>query len=167
MFYDPGTGEQHMPDATIDRQARLYRKTVIRRLSCVSWPMTAGPNPVIKRHGGVFVSGVLVVAICLVMLSAERASADPGGATLPSIGTLDEYVHQTQIGTGQRGPRYPRQNNGRAYNSGRDSAYRVSANPAIMGVLLLTLWAVQRYDARHNRHHAANYRPAPGRIHMR
>ena len=114
-----------------------------------------------------FVSGVLVLAICLVTLPAERASADLRGARLPGTGSLEDYIHQTQVGTGQGGSRYPRQNTGLGYNTGRDSAHRVSANPAIMGVLLLTPWAVQRYDASHNRHHAANYRSAPGRTRMR
>lgn len=98
-----------------------------------------------------------IITFSLIALPAAQAIAYPGGGTLPSVGSLDEYVRQTQ--PPDRGYAPPGQYMGQAGGLyGGPAASRSQMNPAVMGTMMIALWALQRYQQRHQRHTARHYR---------
>jgi len=98
-----------------------------------------------------------ILAISLTTLPASRAVADEGFGALPTVGTVDGYMRQGK-------PRDPAYSGQRYTGSGGQGLYgspRASAsqpNAAVMGAMIVALWALQRYHERHQRHAMRNYR---------
>ena len=96
----------------------------------------------------------LLIVVCLLTLPADSTSASSGGS--PGIGSLNDYVHDTQVEGYGSPPQNPDPTGGLGHNRPRAGTYRVPSSPALIGVLLLTLWAEQRYQEHHHHHVAAN-----------
>ncbi|HTW88754.1 MAG TPA: hypothetical protein VMD75_12195 [Candidatus Binataceae bacterium] len=97
----------------------------------------------------------IILAVSILALPADRAAAYPGNGSLPTVGSLNDYVSQGQQA---REPTNAPQGSymapgGRGFYGAPPSGSRSYANPAVMGAMVLTLWALQRYQQRHQRHH--------------
>lgn len=97
----------------------------------------------------------VILAVSMIALPAGRAAAYPGGGSLPTVGSLNDYVSQ---GQGPREPGYTPQGSSmspgsQGFYSSPQSGSRSQMNPAVMGAMMLTLWVLQRYQQRHQRRH--------------
>ncbi|MGO9266821.1 MAG: hypothetical protein ACLQBA_18400 [Candidatus Binataceae bacterium] len=101
-----------------------------------------------------------ILTFSLIALPAAQAIAYPGGGTLPSVGSLDDYVRQTQPRDQGYAPpgSYMGSNMGQSGFYGGSTGSRSQMNPAVMGTMMIALWALQRYQERHQRHTARHYR---------
>ncbi len=100
---------------------------------------------------------LVIISFSLIALPAAQAIAYPGGGTLPSVGSLDDYVRETQ--PPDRGYAPPGQYMGQGGGLyGGPAASRSQMNPAVMGTMMIALWALQRYQERHQRHTGRHYR---------
>jgi hypothetical protein len=122
------------------------------------------PAGSVRRHrrqlSGLRTVVLVVLAFSLTALPTAQAIAYPGGGTLPSVGSLDDYVRQTQPRDQGYAPpgSYMGSNMGQSGLYGGSTRYRSQMNPTVMGTMMIALWALQRYQERHQRHAARHYR---------
>lgn len=88
-----------------------------------------------------------ILAFSLTAVQADRAVAYRGGGTLPSVGSLDEYIRQSHERASfpqgsSMGPR------GQG-SYGAQTGSRSQMNPAVLGAVILGQWALQRLQDRH------------------
>jgi len=105
--------------------------------------------------------GMPLLVLSLILLPSDRTSAYTGSGPLP-IGSVQDY-----LGQGQSQGQYPQRNQymrprrGAGYYGYPNGGYRYQQpNPAAVGVMLIALWAMQRYQERHHHHAPAYHRPA-------
>ncbi len=118
-----------------------------------------GLTGLMRSHKRQFSGLRLVLAIIvfsLIALPGAQVIAYPGGGTLPSVGSQDDYVRQTQPRDQEYAPPGQYMGQGRGLYGGPASA-RSQMDPAVMGTMMIALWALQRYQQRHQRHAARHY----------
>lgn len=105
-----------------------------------------------------------IVTFSIVMLPVGPAIAYPDSGAPPGVGSLDDYTRQGQ--PSERQYRQPGSQIGQGsqgyYGAPRGS--RSQMNSAVMGAMILALWALQRYQERHQRHATRNYRGSGRRV---
>jgi hypothetical protein len=94
----------------------------------------------------------------LIALPADRVAAYPGGGALPTVGTIDDYVSQGQPRDRAYTPQGPPMGPGGQGFYGEPTGSRSRMNPAVIGAVLIGLWALQRYQERHQHHAMGTYR---------
>jgi hypothetical protein len=91
-----------------------------------------------------------ILALSLIALPADRALAYSSDGALPGVGSLDDYMRQGQ----PRDPAYvPQRSYAGPENQGSNGAMagsRSQMKPAVMGAMILELWAFQRYQKHHH-----------------
>ena len=98
-----------------------------------------------------------VLALSLIALPADRAVAYQGGA-LPSVGSVDDYMNQGQPRDREYAPQGPNLAPGGQGFYGAPTGSRSQINPAVMGAMIIGLWALQRYEEHRQRHAMRNAR---------
>jgi hypothetical protein len=92
-----------------------------------------------------------ILAVSFVAFPVARAMAYDDGSVPTNVGSLDDYVHQGQPRDREYAPRGGNAGQGgRGYN-GAPTGSRSQINPAVMGAMMLALWALQRHNERHQR----------------
>lgn len=111
-----------------------------------------------KRQLSVPALALAILAFGLIPLPADRAVAyqDPGAP--PCIGSINDYMRQGQSRDQGYGPQASYMGAGGQGFYGAPSRSRSQMNPAVMGAMVIALWALQRYQERHQRHAMRNYR---------
>ena len=111
-----------------------------------------------KRQRSAPVLGLAILAFILIAVPADRAIGYQGAGALPSVGSLDDYMRQAQPRDRAYAPQGPYMGQGGQGYYGAPTGSRWQMNPAVIGAMILALWAVQRYQERHQRHAMRNYR---------
>jgi hypothetical protein len=106
----------------------------------------------IKLSAFRLVAMATVLASSLVAIPADFAIAYDDGSAPANVGSLDDYVHQGQPRDQGYGPRGSSIGGAGQGYYGAPSGSRSQINPAIVGAMMLTLWALQRREARHQHH---------------
>jgi hypothetical protein len=110
-----------------------------------------------KHKYSAFRVAIAILALCLIVLPANRAVAYEGRGTLPTVGTVDGYMRQGEPrDSPYAGQPYSGSGGQGLYGSPRAGAPQ--QNAAVMGAMIVALWALQRYQERHLRHPMRNYR---------
>jgi len=104
------------------------------------------------------VLGLAMLAFTFIVLPADRAIAYQGAGALPSVGSMDDYMRQAQPRDRAYAPQGPYMGQGGQGNYGAPTGSRAQMNPAVTGTMIVLLWALQRYQERHQRHAMRNYR---------
>ena len=99
-----------------------------------------------------------VLAISLIALPADRAVAYQSGGAPPSVGSVDDYMSQGQPRDQAYAPQGPNIAPGGQGFYGAPTGSRSQINPAVMGAMIIGLWALQRYEEHHQRHAMRNSR---------
>ncbi len=98
-----------------------------------------------------------VLAISVIALPADRAVAYQAGA-LPSVGSVDDYMSQGQPRDRDYAPQGPNIAPGGQGFYAAPTGSRSQINPAVMGAMIIGLWALQRYEEHRQRHAMRNAR---------
>jgi hypothetical protein len=109
---------------------------------------------------------VAILAFSIVTLPVERAMAYQDGATPTGVGSLDDYMRQGQPSERSYSPSGPRSSNGgQGYYGAPAAGSRSQMSSAVMGAMIIALWALQQHQQRHQRHAArSNQRVGRSRI---
>lgn len=102
---------------------------------------------------------VLVFAFVFTAFSVGHAAAYPGLDGLPSVGSVDGYMRQGQPRDHAYVPRPSAGWGGQGFY-GSPSTSRLQMNRAVTGVMILALWALERYQERHQTHALRNHHAA-------
>ena len=111
-----------------------------------------------KRQRSAHMLGLIaaILAFSFIGLQTDRAVAYQGGGALPSVGSLDDYIGQSRDRASA--PQGSYMGPGGQGSYGARTGSRSQMNPAVIGAMILTQWALQRYQERHQRHAMRNYR---------
>ena len=99
-----------------------------------------------------------VLALSVIALPADRAVAYQSGGALPSVGSVDDYMSQGQPRDREYAPQGPNLSPGGQGFYGAPTGSRSQINPAVMGAMIIGLWALQRYEEHRQRHAMRNAR---------
>lgn len=103
-----------------------------------------------------------ILAFSLIAVPATRAIAYQDGGALPSVGSIDDYMSEGQPRDRAYAPQGPYQGPYQgSYMDPRSQGFygaptgsRSQMSPAFMGAMI-ALWALERYQQRHQRHRYA------------
>lgn len=91
-----------------------------------------------------------ILAVSMMAFPVDRAIADDDGVP-PNVGSLDDYVRQGQPRDRGYAPRGSYNGQGGQGYYGAPTGPSSQMNPAVMGAMMLALWALQRHNERHQR----------------